>query len=294
MWFLFALASAFLYAFRGILEKTAVTHINKYVLGLGIRLFALPFFIIPFLIQPELFIPPQDLPGSFWIAVLFVSIIGTPLETIFYYEAIKKEELSLALPILSLSPVLTIGFAALVFGELPSLLGAIGIVVILLGVYALKISHAREGLLEPLKHLAKSRGVQFMAIVACSLALGSIFDKMGVKASNVYMYALFNYASVSISLWLFAHKKAPHHLHQLGKNAGLFIRIGLIVAGYTLLYLLALNEGPTAYVVAIRNASVLLTIVLGVLLFKERDLVTKIIAGALIFAGLVLIKVFSS
>lgn len=293
MWFAFALASAFLYAFRGVLEKTAIVHINKYVLGLGIRLFALPFFVIPFIIQPDLFILPQDLPISFWVAVLVVSFIGTPLETIFYYEAIKKEELSLALPILSLSPVLTIAFAALVFGELPSPLGALGVLVILLGVYALKISHAREGLLEPLKHLAKSRGVQFMAIVACSLALGSIFDKMGVNGANVYTYAVYNYALVSFSLWLFAYKKAPAALPQLKKHASLFLRIGLVVAGYTLLYLLALSNGPTAYIVAIRSASVLLTIVLGVLLFKERDLRTKIIAGALIFGGLVLIKVFS-
>ncbi len=293
MWFGFALLSAVLYSFRGILEKTAVIHSNKYVLGLGIRLFALPFFVIPFLFNPELFVPIQHLPASFWIAVIVVSFVSTPLETIFYYEAIKKEELSLALPILSLAPVLTIGVAAVVFGERPSLLGALGVVVILAGVYALKIGHAREGLLEPLRHLARSKGVQFMAIVACSLAVGSVFDKMGVKASNVYMYALFNYAFVSLSLGFFALKKAPQHLYQLKMHTGAFLRIGVIVAAYTLLYLLALNEGPTAYVVAIRNASVLLSIILGVLLFKEKDLATKIVAGILIFAGLVLIKVFS-
>ncbi len=293
MWFGFALVSAVLYSLRGVLEKTAITHVNKYVLGLGIRLFALPFFAIPFLFHPELFIPLHELPVSFWLAVFVVCFIGTPLETIFYYEAIKKEELSLALPMLSLSPVLTIGFAALAFGERPSLLGALGIVVILLGVYALKLSHAREGLLEPMKHLAKSRGVQFMAIVACSLAIGSVFDKMGVKGSNVYMYALFNYTFVSLSLWLFARKKAPQHMHQLKTHAGAFLRIGIVVAGYTLLYLLALDKGPTAYVVAIRSASILLSIVWGVLLFKEKDFSAKIVAGTLIFAGLVLIKVFS-
>lgn len=293
MWFGFALLSAVLYSFRGVLEKTAIKRVDKYVLGLGIRLFALPFFIIPFLFQPDLFVPLHELPLSFWTAVLIVSFIGTPLETIFYYEAIKKEELSLALPILSLAPVLTIGLAAAVFGEHPSLLGALGIVVILLGVYVLKISHAREGLLEPLKHLAKSKGVQFMVIVAFSLAVGSIFDKIGIKGSNVYMYALFNYTFVSLSLWIFARKKAPQHLYQLREHAGAFMRIGAIVAGYTLFYLLALDEGATAYVVAIRNASVLLSIVLGVVLFKEKDLVTKITAGLLIFAGLVLIKIFS-
>lgn len=292
MWFVFALLSAILYSFRGVLEKTAITRINQYVLGLGIRLFALPFFFIPFIINPDLFVPIHELPANFWIAVLVVSIISTPLETLFYYKALKQEELSLALPILSLSPVLTIGFAALAFGEYPTFIGALGVLIILLGVYALKSSHIHEGLLTPLKHLAKSKGVQFMVIVACSLALSGVLDKMGVKASNVYMYALCNYVLVSLSLFCFALAKAPKHLGQLKTHFGAFSLVGLVVASYTLFYLLALDAGNTAYVVAIRSASVLITIIFGVWLFKENNLGTKILAGALIFLGLVSIKVF--
>jgi hypothetical protein len=47
MWFLFAALSAVLYSFRGILEKATIHRTNKYILGLGIRLFALPFFFNP-------------------------------------------------------------------------------------------------------------------------------------------------------------------------------------------------------------------------------------------------------
>jgi uncharacterized membrane protein len=243
-----------------------------------------------FLIQPGLIVPFHELTGTFWLAVLVTSFISTPLETIFYYKALKEEELSLALPILSVSPVLTIGFAALVLGEYPSVFGALGVVIILFGVYALKLNSAREGILTPLKHLARSRGVQFMAIVACSLALGGVFDKMGIQGSNVYMYALCNYVLVSFSLFIIAMIKAPKQLHQLKVHARGFILIGLVVAGYTLLYLLALEAGNTAYVVAIRNASVLMSIILGVLIFKEKDLRAKIVAGSLIFLGLIFIK----
>lgn len=68
--------------------------------------------------------------------------------------------------------------------------------------------------------------------------------------------------------------------------------MGAVVAGYTLLYLLALEVGNTAYVVAIRNASLLVTIILGVFWLKEKDLRTKLLAGSVIVAGLLLIKVF--
>lgn len=291
MWFFFALASAVLYAFRGILEKGAVAKTNKYILGLAVRLFALPFFVVPFLINPQLFVPVGELPGTFWVAILVVSLISTPLETVFYYKALKEEELSLALPILSLSPVLTLGFAALLFGEYPTLIGAVGVLTILFGVYALKIGHAKNGLLEPLLHLSKSRGVQFMVIVAVSLALGSIFDKMGVQAAGVYMYALFNYLTVSITLFAMAWLRARQHFGQLLTHFKIFAVIGIVVAGYTLFYLLALDIGNTAYVVAIRNASILISIILAVVWLKEKDLRTKLVAGACIFIGLVLIKV---
>src|SRR6185312_1595725 len=109
-WFFFALASALFYSFRGILEKRIIHNVNKYVLGLAIRLFALPFFVIPFLVQPSLLTPIFHLNMAFWIVIILVCCISTPLETILYYEALKDEEITLVLPILALSPALTVGF----------------------------------------------------------------------------------------------------------------------------------------------------------------------------------------
>ncbi|HSX16865.1 MAG TPA: EamA family transporter [Patescibacteria group bacterium] len=292
MWFILALLSAVLYSFRGVLEKLIVGRVDRYILGLSIRLFALPFFFVPFIIKPELFVPLTSLPRQFWIVVILTSFIFTPLETYFYYKSIKDEEISLALPILSLSPVMTIIFAVLFLHEFPTVFGAIGVVTILFGVYALKIGHARHGLLEPLLHLSRNKSVRLMAIVAVSLALGSILDKTAVKASNAYMYALFNYICVSFALFIFAGVKARQHLGQIKTHFKAFSVVGAVVAGYTLLYLLALQVGTTAYVVAIRNASLLISILLGVFWLKEKDLRTKLLAGSVIVAGLILIKVF--
>jgi uncharacterized membrane protein len=291
MWFVLALLSAVLYSFRGVLEKLIVGRVNRYILGLAIRLFALPFFLIPFIFNPSLFVPLTELPLQFWLAMITVSLICTPLETYFYYKAIKDEELSLSLPILSLSPVMTIGFAALFLGEFPTVLGAVGVITILCGVYALKIGHARHGLAEPLYHLSRNKSVQFMVIVALSLGFASILDKIAVTSANAYMAALINYVLISIVLFLIAWVKAKEHMVQLKTHFKAFSIVGAVVAGYTLLYLLALQEGNTAYVVAIRNASLLITILLGVFWLKEKDLRTKLLAGSVIVVGLILIKV---
>jgi len=292
MWFVFAFLSAVFYSFRGALEKLLVARVNRYVLGFGIRIFALPFFIIPFIIKPDLFVPLSELPWEFWAVVLVVSFVNVPLEAYFYYKSIKHEEISLALPILSLAPVFTIFFAMAFLGEYPSIIGALGVIVILFGVYALKIDHARYGLLEPLHHLRKNRSVQMMLIVAISLGIAAVFDKIGVTTSNAYMYALINYMLMSTALFIFAAVKARQHLGQLWAHARDFLVIGVVVASYTLLYNLALAIGNTSYVIAIRNASLLITIILGVLWLKEKDLRTKLFAGAIIVAGLICLKVF--
>jgi uncharacterized membrane protein len=290
MWFFLALASAIFYAFRGILEKKVIHHTNKYVLGFAIRFFALPFFFLPFLFAPSLFIPLSDLPLQFWIAVFTVCIICTPLETIFYYEALKEEEVSLVVPILSLSPVVTLILSIFILKELPNLYGILGIILIVFGIYALKLGHAREGILQPLHHLRNSRGVRLMFLVLLSLGFGSIIDKIGVTSSNAYMYTLIHYIILSLSLFLIAFFKAKPHLKEVVTFRKEFSAIGFIVALYTLPYMIALASSYASYVVAIRSVSVLLTIIFAYLFFKEKNIKQKIFAAILIILGLICIK----
>ncbi len=256
------------------------------------RAFAIPFFLIPLIIDHSLIPPVSQLSLKFWLPTLIVSMIMTPLETIFYYESIKDEEISLALPILSLSPIITVLIGIITIGEIPKFLGILGIFFILFGVYALKIGHTRHGLLEPLRHLHSNRSVRLMAVVMLSASIGGLLDKIAVQASNPFFYAAVNFILLSAKLFTITLIKAKNHLRDLKNHFRKFFILGGVVAGYSIFYLLALNTGITSYVIAIKNASILFTIVLGITLFKEKDRKAKILAGASIFIGLILIKVF--
>lgn len=292
MWFTFALLGAFIYAFRGLLEKRIIHNVNPFILGFGIRLFALPFFIIPFLVAPQLWIPLQNLPIEFWIVALVVTCITTPIETYFYYRAIKLEDLSLTIPIMTLRPIFATAFVMILLRDYPTLLGVLGIIVIFLGVYSLKIAHVRNGFLEPIRQLATNTAVRMMLIVAISQGLSDILDKVGVSNANAYMYALVNYVLLSMSLGLLATLYAKKSLHQLSANARPLSLIGLVVAGYTIFSMLALETGNAAYVSAIKSSSVLFTIIFGLWILKESDRRSKLLAGLLMVLGLILIRVF--
>lgn len=292
MWFFYALASAIIYSFRGILEKLIIGRINNYILGFAVRVFALPFFFIPFFFFPEKIIPLQNLTPEFWFAVAFICFICTPLETIFYYKALDEEEVSFVLPLLSLAPVVTLLFSAVFLQEFPTMYGAIGVLLIILGIYTLKIRHAKEGLLQPFYHIKNSKGAQMMTIVFISLGLGSVIDKVGVSNSNAYFFSLINYTAVSTMLFLIALLKARKHFKELLIYWKQFLILGSVIAGYTLLYTLALEESFASYAIAIRNASIIFTIILGYLFFKEKDLKQKLLAAIIIAVGLIFIKVF--
>lgn len=291
MWFFFALTSAIIYSLRGVFEKTIVNNVNKYILGFAIRFFALPFFLLPFIFLPQTIIPIHELSQEFWIALAVVCLINTPLETIFYYEALKEEEVSLVIPILSLSPALTLFLGTFLLHEYPTFYGILGIFLILAGIYSLKISQAKEGLLQPFHHLKNSRGVRLMLIVAVSYGFGSIFDKIGVAQSNAYVYAFANYTFISLVLFVIAYWKARNDLKQIWLYKKQFSMIGVIVAAYTLLYMLSLQDGFASYAIAIRNASIIFTILLGYIFFREKHIKQKLLAALIIFIGLLCIKI---
>lgn len=293
MWYTFALLSALIYSFRGIIEKKIIHRTNKYILGFAIRFFALPFFLIPFFLHPSFLRPVTHLNVSFWAAVLIISFINTPLETVFYYEALKNEELTLVLPVLSLSPVITLLIGSITLHEVPTLSGVIGIGLIVVGLYSLKLSLAKEGLWEPLKHLHNNRGVRLMLVVMLSQGVAAIFDKIGVTNSNAYVYAMFNYLCVSVTLFVLVLLRAKNHLHQLVTQVTNFLILGVVIAGYTLLYFLALVGGFAAYASAIKGSYIIFTIIFGVLFLKEKEGKQKLISGVIIFIGLVLLKLFS-
>lgn len=292
MWFIFALASAFVYSLRGVLEKKLIHHINQFVLGFAIRLFALPFFVIPFIIKPELFMAPWELPAAFWIVVLIVSCISTPIETLFYYKAIKQEELSMALPILSLTPILTIGFGIILLHEYPSMIGILGILIILSSVYALKLPHAKDGILEPIRHLANNPAVRMMGVVALSQGLANILDKTGIINANLYMYALMNYVTVTLVLFVIANIYARRELGSIRNHTRPLFLIGVVIAAYTLLNFAALANGQAAYASAVRSTSVFFSILFGLWIFKEKEAKRKLLIGIGLVIGLITIKLF--
>ena len=290
MWFFAALSSAVFYSIKNILEKVFVHKVDKYILALSVRLFAMPLFLIPLLINPDLIIGFHELPLKFWLATIYVSAIATPVEMIFFYKALQGEQISYLIPLLAFSPVITSIFGYIFFREVPSFLGFMGILLIVSSVYILNISKVKESIFEPFKRLSGNKSVRYLSVMMISYSIGIVIDKVAISGANFYYYAFVNYLFVSINLFIIALYKAKSKLSQIRTNIKPFMAIGIIIAIYTLLRLYALQSSPSSYVASIMASSTIFTTIFGLIILKENNFKTKIIVAGVATLGMVLIK----
>lgn len=293
MWLYLALFSALIYSLRSVIEKVSLEKIDKYILAFGLRLFALPFFILPFIFNPKLLIPLNTIPTGSWIAILFVSIISSPVEILFFYKALKVSEVTKLVPLLSIAPIFTTIFSSIIFRTIPSLFGIIGVIIIIFSVYVLNISKANRGLLEPFRHLSHDKSSHYVFIMMVSYALGVVIDKLALAGINAYFYALINYALVSVSLGIIAAYKSRSLFGQIKTNFWTFILLGTIVFSYTIPRNLAIQAGNAGYVSAVLSTSVIISTLIGLIWLKEKDQKVKILASVIAFVGILILKLYS-
>ena len=290
MWFIAALSSAFFYSIKNILEKIYVHKVDKYVLALAVRLFALPLFLIPLIINPSLIVSFHDLPITFWLATIYVSAFSTPIEMIFFYKALQGEQISYLVPILSFAPIITTIFGFIFFHEIPSPLGYLGIMLIVISVYLLNVTKVGEGFLEPFRRLSGNKSVRYLAVMLFFYSIAIVIDKVAITGANLYYYAFVNYLLVSISLFAITLYKAKSELTQLKTHFKPFALVGGIVAIYTLLRFYALESGITSYVSSIMASSTIFTTIFGLIFLKESNKYIRIIVGVIATTGIILIK----
>lgn len=292
MWFVSSLVSALTYSFRSVLEKKLLGNLDKYILAFGLRFFALPFFVIVLLMNPQQIIPFSELPLKFWLATIYVSVISTPIEMIFFYKALQLEEVSYIAPLISLAPVFTVFINIFVFKEYPTFFGLIGVMFIISAIYLLNVNQKKEGFWQPFKYLLKNRAAKYALIMMLFYSIGIIIDKIAITGSDVYYYAFWNYLLVSISLFVIMNIRAKKKIVQIKSHYIQLFCLGAIVAVYAIFRFIALEKGNAGYISAVLGSSVFFTILFGLILFKEKRIYIKIVSGIMILIGLVLIKIF--
>ena len=283
MWIIFALLTAVLLATSDALTKRALASRDEYFVAWARLLFSLPV-----LAASLLFIEIPPLNKTFWTATL----IALPFEItaiVLYTKALKVSPISLTMPFLALTPLFLILVSYVILGETVSVSGAAGILLIASGSYTLNIHKARESPLGPVKAVFRERGSMMMIAVALIYSVTSSLGKKAITNSSPVFFGSFYFVLLTAVFTPIALYKSKDRLTITRKDIGPLAAIGITYAAMVLFHMLAMSMTNVAYMISVKRTSLLFSILLGHLLFKEEKIAEKAAGSIIMLAGFLLI-----
>ena len=241
--------------------------------------------IIALLVSPFTFI--VGIPPIETCIYLGVSIIAHTMYMHSLTRAYQNEDFSVAYPFArGLAPLLTVIILIFFFNRSISTYELIGIGIIILGILIL--------------FNAKQLNFDFKILISLlyfpiSIVFYTLVDAIGVKTAD---------STQQFIVWLFLLIPIPMLVYSLVNQKKLIIstfienKFSLIVASigsltsYSLV-LWAYTQAPIYYVASIRESSIIFASLIGLVFFKDKGLVRRLIAAFVLFVGVIMLELAS-
>lgn len=282
-WLIFGILTAFFEAVKDVFSKQNLKKNDEYVVAWSLAFFS-AVFLAPFLFFIEIPQLNPQLNPQFWIALLIGGSINA-VTAILYIKAIKLSDLSLTLPLVALTPLFMLLTSPLIVGEYPNFFDCIGIFLIVTGSYLLNIQEKSQGYLAPFKALLHQPGPKLMLIVALLWSITSNFDKIGVQNSSPIFWLFSLFTSMSVLLLPVLLHKTPNPSRKIMHQLPMLAAMGFINALGVVFQMQALTMTLVVQVIAVKRTSVLMGVLFGHFIFKEKDIQQRLLGAAIMILG---------
>lgn len=283
-WLILGIFTAFFEALKDVFGKQNLQKSDEYVVA-----WSLSFFSVIFLIPWVIYTGIPALNSQFWIALLIGGSINA-VTALLYIKAIKVSDLSLTVPLVALTPLFMLLTSPLIVGEYPNFFDYIGILLIVTGSYLLNIKEKSQGYLAPFKALLNEPGPKLMLIVAFLWSITSNFDKIGVKNSSPIFWLFSIFGTMSVLLLPILLHKTPNPSRKILKQLPMLAAMGFFNAIGVLCQMQALTLTLVVQVIAIKRTSVLMGVLFGHFIFKEKDIQQRLLGAGIMILGVFFIS----
>lgn len=209
------------------------------------------------------------------------------------YIGIKHLPITIVGPINATRPVMVLVGALLIFGERLNLWQWAGVLIAILSFFLLSRSGKKEGI-----NFSHNRWIACTVGAAVLGAISGLYDKylmatdggLGLPRLTVQCwYNFYQCIMMGAMLLLLWWPKRRESTPFKWRWSILFISIFLSLADYVYFYSLSLDGALVSVISMVRRSSVLVSFVLGALLFHEKNLRSKAIDLALVLLSMVLL-----
>ena len=239
-------------------------------------------------------LPDWRLPTSA-VPYMVVSAVAETLYFVSLSRAYELGDLSVVYPLARSSPLFLTILAVAFLGEHISAWGAVGILLMLLGVYTIHLrSFSTDDLLLPLRSLGE-RASQFALLTALWTTAYSLSDKVGVTKVDPLIYAFWLEAFILVPMTMVVIYRRSwgsiagewRQSKAQATVAGFLMRFGYV------LVLVAMSLVQVSYILALRQLSVVLGAAAGVLLLGERYGRVRLLSSVIMFLGVYILAVLA-
>ncbi len=283
LWFLLALLCALFWSIADAFSKRSLREHSAWAV-LWVRWgYAIPFLALAVLLRPLPAVDPRS-----WL----VLAVSAPLEItagLCYLRALQISPLSLTVPLLAWTPVFTALLSFVVLGEVPQKAGFLGIFLVGAGSYVLTWE-GRGSPLGPIRALRRERGSLLMLTVALIYSLTSALGKLGVLYSSPvffgFAYALFVTALYTV---VFLLRTGAGAAVTVRPNRW-FVALGAAAGLMMLFHFTAIEMTQVAYMISVKRSSLLFTVLIGSIFFREGETGRRFLGAAVMFAGMLILS----
>ena len=207
----------------------------------------------------------------------------------------KKSDYSIVYPTArGTGPLITVLCAVLILGDRPSFWGWIGIALILASIVLLAMQHKQDKQTQDLRIRA---GIFWGFLTGCFIAGYSFCDAWAVQQETGLTPLSFYFPSIAVRAIVFApfimmHANWKAESKEILTTPRLQKALAVVTVGSPLAYILvlyAMTIAPLAYVAPSREVGMMIGVVLGGLLLRERLSVTRLAGVIGMTLGVILV-----
>jgi drug/metabolite transporter (DMT)-like permease len=277
--------SALFESFKDVASKRSLPLIDVYLISWALFALMLPVLAGCWILGQ---VPP--LGPAFFVALFFGGTLNA-IAVVLYIQALSRSDLSLTVPILTLTPLFMLGTSPFIIQEYPTAVDAIGVLLIVVGAYVLNLRASHQGYWAPFQAIFSQPGPRLMLVVALIWSFTANFDKIGVvnSSSSFWVVSLFSFVAIALIPVILLKSKQP--FQQIQTHYPMLLLIGSFATLSVLFQMQAIQLTQVTQVIAVKRTSALFGVFWGHLLFKEKGLRERALGTVLMMIGVFVITV---
>lgn len=248
-------------------------------------------FALPFLFALLYFSFPQEINPLVYLLALINGILLL-ITTYLIVKAAQISELSVSMPMLSLTPLFLILTSYLMINELPTFYGIIGIILIVIGSYVVNIRNNQKGFMQPLFHLFRNKGSLYVIIVAFIWSITANLFKIGILNSNPIFFTAIVHSVITITMLPTLFYNFKGKIAEIKSNFKKIFLLGFSSAFMSATGAYAMLTAIVPYFISLKRSGVLFSIFFGYFMFNEKNIRNALIGAVIMIIGGMLIMLF--